>query len=149
MGHTYSNLLIHVVFGTKNRTASITPELRPRLHEYLGGVARNEFGRALEIGGTTDPMHGLISLNRDVSIADAMRKWKSLSSGWVHRTFPSHVSFAWQPGYGAFSVSQSSADSVRAYIVRQEEHHREMTFEDELRALLDRHGVPYDPDHLF
>ncbi len=113
MGHTYSNLLIHVIFSTKNRTASITPELRPRLYGYMGGVARNEFGRGLEIGGTADHLHGLMSLNRDVFIADAVRDWKSLTSGWVHRTFPSHKSFAWQPGYGAFSVSQSNTDAVR------------------------------------
>jgi len=74
MGHTDSNVLIHVVFGTKNRTASITPGLRPRLYKYMAGVARNEFGRALEIGGTADHLHGLISLNRDVSVADAMLK---------------------------------------------------------------------------
>ena len=93
MGHTYSNILLHVIFSTKNRSAVITPDLRPRLYEYLGGVARNEFGRALEIGGTADHLHALISLNRDVSIADAMRKWKSLSSGWVHKTFPEHQAF--------------------------------------------------------
>jgi len=114
----------------------------------LGGVARREFGRALEIGGTVDHLHGLISLNRDVSIADAVRAWKSLSSGWIHKTFTNHALFAWQPGYGAFSVSQSSAEAVRVYIARQEEHHRRVTFEDELRTFLNRHGVPYDPDHL-
>ncbi|MCP4249203.1 MAG: IS200/IS605 family transposase [bacterium] len=148
MGHTYGNLLVHVIFSTKNRAASITREMRPRLYEYMGGLARNEFGRALEIGGTVDHLHGLISLNRDVSIAGAVRDWKSLSSGWVHRTFPTHASFAWQPGYAAFSVSQSNLDAVRAYIARQEEHHRGVTFEDEFRAFLDRHGVPYDPEHL-
>lgn len=148
MGHTYSNILLHVIFSTKNRVASITPDLRPRLYEYLGGVARKEFGPALEIGGTADHLHGLISLNRDVSIADAMREWKSLSSGWVHKTFSEHKAFGWQPGYGAFSVSQSNIDAVRAYIARQEEHHRHVTFEEEYLAFLDRHGLSYDPEHL-
>ena len=148
MGHTYSNILLHVIFSTKNRAAVITPDLRPRLCEYLGGVARNEFGRALAVGGTADHLHALISLNRDVSIAEAMRKWKSLSSGWVHKEFAEHRAFGWQPGYGAFSVSQSNADAVRAYIARQEEHHRRVTFEEEYRAFLDRHGLSYDPNHL-
>ncbi len=142
MGHTYSNILLHVIFSTKNRSAVVTPDLRPRLYEYLGGVARNEFGRALEIGGTADHLHALISLNRDLSIADAMCKWKSLSSGWVRRTFSEHQAFGWQPGYGAFSVSQSNAGAVRAYIARQEEHHRRVTFEEEYRAFLVHPAFP-------
>jgi putative transposase len=90
----------------------------------------------------------LLSIPTDLSLAEAMRKWKSLSSGWVHQTFPEHKVFAWQSGYAAFSVSQSAVDDVRAYILRQEEHHRRVTFEEELRAFLDRHGIAYDPDHM-
>jgi len=122
--------------------------IRPRLYEYLAGVARQEFGRAIEIGGTEDHLHGLIALRTDVSLADAMCKWKSLSSRWVHRTFSTHSAFAWQAGYAGFSVSQSAVEAVRAYIARQEEHHRKLSFDEELRALLDRHGIAYDPDHL-
>jgi REP element-mobilizing transposase RayT len=148
VGHTYSNLLVHVIFSTKRRAAVIRPEIRPRLHEYLVGIARHEFGRAIEIGGTDDHLHGLIALRTDVPVADAMRKWKSLSSGWLHRTFPQYGEFGWQDGYAAFSVSESAVNAVRAYIVRQEEHHRRMSFDQELRAFLDRHGVEYDPSHL-
>jgi len=148
MGHTYSNLLVHVIFGTKARAALITPDLCPRLYEYLAGVAKHEFGHAVEIGGTPDHVHALLSLRTDVSLAEAMRKWKSLSSGWVHKTFPKRQAFAWQSGYAAFSVSQSAVDDVRAYIARQEEHHRHVTFEKELRAFLGRHGIAYDPDHM-
>jgi len=148
MGHTYSNLLVHVIFSTKDRAQLINADLRPRLYEYLGGVARSEFGRALDIGGTADHVHGLLTLRADISIAEALRKWKSLSSGWIHKTFPAHAAFAWQPGYAAFSVSQSGLDAVRRYIDGQEEHHRHVSFEDELRTFLDRHGVPYDPAHF-
>lgn len=148
MGHTYSNLLIHVVFGTKRRAPMIRTGIRPRLYEYLAGVARHEFGRAIEIGGTEDHLHGLLALRTDVSLADAMRKWKSLSSGWVHKTFRQYAAFAWQDGYAAFSVSQSALDSVHAYIRRQEHHHRKMSFEQELRALLERNEIGYDPNHL-
>ena len=148
MGHTYSNLLVHVIFTTKRRAPIIRAELRPRLYKYLAGVARHEFGRPIEIGGTEDHLHGLLALRTDVSVAEAMRKWKSLSSGWVHKTFPRYGEFGWQDGYAAFSVSESAVDSVRAYIARQELHHRKMSFGEELRAFLDRHGVGYDPDHL-
>jgi putative transposase len=148
MGHTYSNLLAHAICSTKNRAALITPDLRPRLYEYLASVAKHEFGRAIEMSGTSDHLHGLLSIPTDLSLAEAMRKWKSLSSGWVHKTFPEHRAFAWQSGYAAFSVSQSTVDDVRAYIARQEEHHRRVTFEEELRAFLDRHGIAYDPEHM-
>ena len=81
MGHTYSNLLVHAVFGAKDRRPMIHDPFRTRLHEYLGGIAREEFGCALQVGGTADHVHGLILLRTDVAVADAMRTWKSLSSG--------------------------------------------------------------------
>jgi REP element-mobilizing transposase RayT len=144
MGHTYTNLLVHAVFGTKDRRPAIYDAFRPRLYEYLSGVAHHEFGQALAIGGTADHVHGLLTLRADVSVAEAMKKWKSLSSGWVHKTFPAEKDFGWQDGYGAFSVSRSLVPRVADYIGGQEEHHKNMTFEEELRGLLMRHGI--DPD---
>jgi len=144
MGHTYFNLLIHTVFGTKDRHPTIRVSFRTRLHEYLGGIAREEFGRALQIGGAADHVHGLIVLRTDVAVADAMRIWKSLSSGWIHKTFPDEQDFAWQKGYAVFSVSESNAEQVKAYIANQESHHRKQTFEEEYLALLERHGIQYD-----
>lgn len=149
MGHTYADLLVHVVFSTKDRLPLIQDEFGGRLHEFMSGVARNEFGRALSIGGMPDHLHALVSLKSDVSMAEAMRKWKSLSSGWIHGTFPGNDAFAWQSGYGAFSVSQSNADEVIVYIERQTEHHRTMTFQEEFVAFLKRHNVPYDPTHIW
>jgi putative transposase len=148
MGHTYANILLHVIFSTKDRARLISGDLQPRLYEYMAGAARKEFGRALDIGGTEDHVHAILSLRTDISVAEAMQKWKSLSSGWTHKTFSEHRAFAWQAGYGAFSVSQSAIDAVRAYIAGQAEHHRRVTFEEELRAFLDRHGIPYDPAHV-
>lgn len=144
MGHTYSNLLIHTVFGTKDRHPTIQESFRARLHEYLGGIAREEFGRALQIGGAADHVHGLIVLLTDVAVSDAMRIWKSLSSGWIHKTFSDEQDFAWQNGYAVFSVSESNAEQVKAYIANQESHHRKQTFEEEYLALLERHGIQYD-----
>jgi len=149
MGHTYSNILIHVIFSTKHRKPSIREDLRPRLHEYLAGIARNEFGRTLKIGGTDNHIHSLLSLNTDVAIADAMCRWKSLSSGWIHQTFPDAADFAWQSGYGAFSVSQSNAAKVIAYIEDQLEHHRTRTFEEEFIEFLERHKIEYDPRYVW
>ncbi len=141
MGHSYTNLLIHTVFATKDRRPAIHGFLRQRLYEYLSGVARHEFGEALVIGGTADHVHGLLVLRAAVPVADAMKKWKSLSSGWVHRTFPDEKGFGWQEGYGAFSVSRSLVPKVARYIREQEQHHQKMSFEEEFLSLLVRHGI--------
>jgi REP element-mobilizing transposase RayT len=149
MGHTYTNLLLHIAFSTKERRPLIHDTFRDRLHEYLGGVANEEFGRSVKIGGTDNHVHGLIVLRTDTSLGEAMAKWKSLSSGWVHKTFPGEGDFGWQQGYGAFSVSESLAQKVRDYIANQVEHHRKMTFEEEFVSLLKRHGIQYDPGHIW
>jgi len=143
-GHTFSRLLVHVVFGTKERRGQIKAAFRERLCRYMAGIAKTEFGRLIEIGGTGDHVHVLVSLRTDVSVATAVRKLKSLSSGWVHATFPSEGAFGWQTGYGAFSVSESNAESVVGYVRNQEKHHERQTFSEEYAALLRKHGI--DPE---
>jgi len=149
MGHTYSNLLVHVIFSTKDRRPLIRPEFSERLWEYLCGLAREEFGKAIQVGGTDNHIHGLISLRTDGAVAHAMNRWKSLSTGWIRRTFPDAAAFAWQGGYGAFTVSQSKAPEVIAYIRGQAQHHRRRTFEEEFTELLERHGIGFDPRHVW
>ena len=149
MGHTYTDVLLHVVFSTKGRRPTIEERFRQRLHEYLSGIARNEFGAALRLGGTVDHLHGLIRLRPDIALSDAMCAWKSRSSKWVHDTFERTRDFAWQGGYAAFGVSESNRDEVIAYIDHQAEHHRRRTFEEELLALLQRHGIEYDPRYVW
>lgn len=149
MGHTYCKLLTHVVFSTKGRRPTIEERFRQRLFEYMAGLARAEFGHAVRLGGTADHVHGLIVVRPDVALSDAMRKWKSLSSKWVHETFERSADFGWQSGYAAFSVSLSNEEQVRAYIDSQAEHHRRQTFQDELIALLGRHGIEYDPQYIW
>lgn len=145
MGHTFSNILLHVIFGTKGRKPIIDADLRPRLYEYMAGIAREEFGQSLLIGGTADHLHGLVLLRPNVSLSEAMQKWKALSSGWVNRTFTEMDQFGWQTGFAGFSASESRKASVQAYIARQQEHHRDTTFEEEYVAFLKRHKVQYDP----
>jgi len=149
MGHTFTNLLFHVVFSTKERRPLIDDSFRDRLHQYMSGIARSEFGGALSIGGTDNHVHSLIVLPADVAAAEAMRKWKSLSSKWVHETLPAEADFGWQEGYSAFTVSRSNVSKVAAYIENQAEHHMKMTFEEEFIALLDRHGIKYDPRYVW
>ena len=149
MGHTFSNLLVHVIFSTKSRRPTIVDALGEKLYAYMAGVAKKEFGWARRIGGTSDHIHGLIEIRTDVSVAHAMNRWKSLSSGWVHKSFPEFRDFAWQSGYGAFTVSSSKAPEVIAYINGQAEHHRHRSFEEEFLDFLKRHGIQYDPEHVW
>jgi REP element-mobilizing transposase RayT len=146
MSHSYSNALFHVVFSTKDRRPLIQNALRDQLHEYMSGIAREEFLGALSIGGIDNHVHGLIVLPASMAIAEAMKKWKSLSSKWAHEKV---ADFAWQEGYGAFSVSRSNVPQVAAYIEGQAEHHKKMTFEEEFVKLLERHGIEYDPRYVW
>lgn len=149
MSHTYTQLLYHLVFSTKNREPLIDPELKSRLHPFLGGAIRELGGTALLVNGMPDHVHILSILPPTITVSNALREIKSSSSGWVHDTWPQHRRFAWQTGYAAFTVSSSNAEKVRRYIERQEEHHRTRTFQEEFIALLKRHGLSYDERYIW
>ena len=127
----------------------ITEELRERLWPYLGGIARENEMKALAIGGVADHVHLLLSLPTTMPIAKAMQLIKGGSSKWVHDTFPDQRLFAWQTKYGAFSVSVSQLDRIIKYIENQQRHHRRMSFQEELMALLKRHKIEYDERYLW
>ncbi len=148
MPQSFTNLLVHLVFATKGRQPFITPELQPRLYDYLGGFVRGEKGVLYEIGGIADHVHLLARLHPGTDIIAYMRNMKSHSSGWVHQTFPSMHHFAWQGGYAAFSVSQSQVNKLTSYIQRQAEHHRTVDFRDEFIALLKAHEIEFDEKYL-
>jgi putative transposase len=149
MSHTFSKLLYHVTFSTKGRAPTIDGELKPRLHAYLGGIVAELEGEALMVGGTADHAHLLASLPPKTALADVLRVLKTNSSRWVHEEWPERAGFAWQTGYGAFSVSESASQAVTRYIANQEEHHRRMTFQEEFLELLKRHGLQYDPRYVW
>ncbi len=149
MPGTYSKLLYHLVFSTKGRANLIADTVRPRLHEYLGGIVRDEKGLAYQIGGTSNHVHLLVRWRTDVSVSTLLRDLKSHSSLWVHQTFPTMQGFAWQEGYGAFTVSQSQSEAVTKYITNQEQHHRTKTFEEEFISFLKAHEIEYDERYLW
>lgn len=146
MGSTFRSLHYHVVFSTKERRPSLRPEWRNRAHAYLGGIVRNQGGVAEAVGGIEDHVHLLLGLKTTHCLADAMRDLKRDSSNWIAENFDR--AFAWQEGYAVFTVSASNVEAVRAYIGRQEAHHCKATFIDELRSLLEKHGVNYDAKYL-
>src|SRR2546423_4742846 len=131
----------HCVFSTKERRPLIPPTLRERLWPYLGGIARENDMKAIEIGVMPDHIHILLSLPSTLSIAKALQLIKGGSSKWVHDTFPEHRIFGWQAKYGAFSVSVSQLQKTTQYIKTQQEHHRKMTFQEEFLALLKKYQI--------
>ena len=149
MPHSFTNLLTHVIFSTRNRTPSIDAELKMPLLAYIGGIVREMQGTALIINGTADHVHLLIGLPPSLSLSDGMRILKTNSSRWVHEKWTSHSAFGWQSGFGAFSVSQSNVPAVSAYIAHQEEHHRKVSFQEEFLTFLKKHGIVYDERYLW
>src|SRR5436190_2730694 len=131
MPQSFAAMYAHIIFSTKNREPSIDVSWQPNLYKYIGGIAKNNDFVLLGAGGVADHIHLLISIGRGLSIADLVRLVKSNSSKWVHENFPGNSSFAWQAGYGAFSVSRSQLPSVKEYLAGQEEHHRRRTFKEE------------------
>lgn len=146
MSHTYSQNHLHIVFSTKERIKIIQPSMQPKLWAYMAGIARNHDFLVLANGGMEDHVHLLIQLPPVLALAKAVSLLKSNSSTWMK---DHALDFSWQEGYGAFSVSASNLPAVKRYIANQEKHHRKITFEDEFVALLEKHGIDYDPRFVF
>jgi putative transposase len=148
MSSSYCNLLYHIVFATKGREPWLTAAIRPRIHQYLGGAIRSEQGIALVVNGTADHVHILAKLRQDKAISKIVGEIKANSSSWISRAFNDAAGFAWQEGYGAFTVSESQVSRVHRYIENQEEHHRRVSFLEEFKVLLKAHGLPFDERYL-
>jgi putative transposase len=149
MSNTYTCLHYHIVFSTKGRHPWIRTELEQRVWEYLGGIARQNHMTALQVGGVEDHVHLVLAIPATLAVSKAVQLIKGGSSQWIHQTFPDLAGFAWQDGYGAFTVSKSQVPEVIAYAANQRRHHHVRTFQEEIRALLERHGVEYDERYLW
>ena len=148
MAHTYISSHFHCVFSTKERRPFITEDLQERLWPYIGGIARENKMKALAVGGVADHVHILRSLPATITVSKAMQLIKGGSSKWVHDEFPEHRRFAWQEGYGAFTVGVSQVVDTKRYVANQQEHHRKRSFQEEFIAFLEKHGIEYDPAHV-
>ena len=149
MGHSFTNLLYHIVFATKQREPWLGDDLRPALYGQLGSILKKEGGIALIINGMPEHVHILAKLRPDHRVSEILSDLKSRTSGWIHRTREDLSHFAWQTGYGAFTVSQSQVEVVRRYIENQEEHHRKVPFDQEYRELFRKHGVEIPEQDLW
>lgn len=150
MPQSLANVLVHLVFSTKDRRALLhDAEPRDRMHRYLAGVSAKLDCPAIIVGGTDDHVHLFGAQSRTVTLADWVKELKRASSVWAKTIAPQWSGFQWQAGYGAFSVSESQREHVRRYIASQEAHHRRLSFQEELRILLKKHGLEFDERYVW
>ncbi len=145
--HSYHSCLMHCVWATHRRERWLTPEIRQRLWPYLGGIARANGIQAIAIGGVSDHVHTLLKIPATQSTSKAIQLLKGNSSKWLRETFPglAEAEFAWQTGYGGFSLAVSGIQVTTRYIDSQEEHHRYRGFQEELQGFLTKHGMSLEP----
>ena len=149
MAATLTNLIIHVVFSTKDRAGFLTEEIRPKMIAYIIGILRGEGAQPIQQGGVADHLHLLAKFPPSVSVSEMMQKVKGNASHWINDQGWLKQPFAWQRGYAAFSVSQSQLSRVAQYIAEQEQHHQKTSFQEELIKLLVKHKVDYDEKYLW
>ena len=149
MPQSLSLVIVHFIFSTKDRLPCLSTSLRPPLLAYLATVARNAGCECYRAGGVADHVHLAVRLSRTMSIADLVEELKTSSSRWLKTQEADLHAFAWQRGYGSFSVGPRDLDAVIAYVADQEEHHRTRTFQEEYRAFLDKYGIAYDERYVW
>jgi len=150
MPQSLSSVFLHIVFSTKERFPFLADaDVRRQVHSFLGGIAKNLDCQPILIGGLSDHVHILLQLGRSISQAHLVKELKRGSNLWFQERFPHITKFAWQAGYGVFSVSTSNLEAFRTYIANQSEHHAKVSFQDEFRAFLEKHGVAFDEQYLW
>lgn len=149
MAGKYLSLLVHFTWSTAGREPWIEPNMRSNLYSYIGGIMNNKSAKLISAGGMFDHIHLYASMPSTLSIADFVNVVKSNSSRWIHESSSRLRNFAWQEGYGAFSVSKSEEKKVVQYIHNQEKHHGKRTFKEELITLLKEHEIEYDERYLW
>lgn len=149
MSNTFTSMFCHCVWSTKNRYKFLESPYDKMVYRFITGIAQNEGSDIISIGGMPDHVHLLILMKPTESIARLVKCMKSGSTKMIRQTSPDLRDFAWQRGYGAFSVSLSQSDVVQKYIQNQKKHHEKRSFEEEFLGLLKRHDVSYDERYLY
>ena len=149
MPRSLSSILIHLIFSTKNREPVLTPVIQTELHPYIAVTLDNLGCPSLQVGGVEDHVHLFFGLSRTRTVAGVVETVKTSSSKWIKTKGADFADFHWQAGYGAFSVNQSDADEVAAYICNQARHHQKLTFQEEYRRMLERYHVAFDEKYVW
>jgi REP element-mobilizing transposase RayT len=149
MPQSYSNILLHLVFSTKNREPLILPNIEAELHRYMTGIFKQCHCPALLINGTSDHIHSLCVLDRSATVAALVESVKTGSSKWIKTKGPEFHEFYWQKGYGVFSIGQSNKEALKRYTQNQKEHHGTISFQGEFRTLCQKYGIKMDERHAW
>ena len=149
MSQSLTRLIVHAIFSTKNREPILPAEIRSDLYAYMGGILTSLGCVPLAINGTNDHVHLLFIQSKNITLAKVFEEVKGTTSQWIKTKSVDLQTFTWQGGYGAFSVSESQRQKVSDYIANQEEHHRKLTFKEELLALFRKHNIEYDEKYLW
>lgn len=149
MSQSLSKIYLHIVFHVKNTSPTIEEEHWERVHSYIGGLVNTTGCQVLRVGGVENHVHVLLVFSRTETVAHVVEEIKRNSSRWIKTISPKYEDFAWQGGYGAFSVSQSQVDTVMRYIERQKEHHRKQSFQEEYLEFLRLHNIEFDEKYVF
>jgi putative transposase len=145
---SYSSMYFHLVFSTKNRQNFMDDAQLEEMYKYITGVIKSMKAKLFIINGPSNHVHILLSTHPDLSISDCTRSIKANTSRWIHERYSDLQEFQWQEGYSVFSVSKSNVPQVVQYIQNQREHHKTFTFEDELKAFLEKHDIAFDPKYF-
>jgi REP element-mobilizing transposase RayT len=145
---SYHSLYYHLIFATKNRRHYLNETQLEEMYKYITGVMASLKAKLLWVNGPSDHVHIALSTNPDISISDCARSIKANTSRWIHERFDGLKDFAWQEGYSVFSVSKSNLPQVVRYIQNQRDHHKIVTFEDELKSFLKKHQIEYNPKYF-
>jgi len=149
MANTYTQLYVHVVFAVKGRQNMISPKWKEELYKYITGIVTNQGQKLMIINGMPDHLHILIGMKPDIALSDLVRDIKSNSSKFINEKGLTIGKFAWQNGFGAFTVGQSQQENVINYIKTQEEHHRHRTFREEYLDFLNTYQIAYNDQYVF
>jgi putative transposase len=149
MSQSLASILVHIIFSTKNRQPMILDEIIKDLHSYMAGISRAHDSHVHEIGGIEDHVHLLVSLPKTLSLSKLIEEIKKSSSKWIKTQGNQHANFAWQNGYGAFSIGQSVYEELRKYIQNQKNHHKKISFQDEFREFLNKYRIAYEEKYVW
>ena len=149
MAQSLCKIYLHIIFHIKTTSPCILDDDLKRVHAYIGEIINDTKCTTIWVGGVGDHVHALCLLGREVSIAQLVEAMKRNSSRWIKNISRDYMSFAWQGGYAAFSVSQSVAEKTLQYIKQQREHHKKHTFAEEYKRFLELYDVEYNSDYVF
>ena len=149
MSQSLSKIIVHITFSTKNRQTFLNKTIRPKLYGYLAGILKKCESEPILIGGVSDHIHILCTLSKNYSVSKVIEIIKKSSSKWLKEQSKLLTKFQWQGGYAVFSVRQSRVSATKEYIAKQEEHHRKITFKEELKGFLRKYEIDYNEKYLW